>query len=101
MSYSTLSIDWEDFGQLLCMYHYDKVTEPVNAALHRNPLAWVVHRNPPRRRAIVKARGVTTPIHNETGFGQSRQPASRPNHPNGKIVIESLAIQLLDAKTGI
>ncbi len=35
MSYSTLSIDWEDFGQLLCMYHYNKVTEPVNAALER------------------------------------------------------------------
>ncbi len=35
MSYSTLSIDWEDFGQLLCMYHYNKVTEPVNNALER------------------------------------------------------------------
>lgn len=35
MSYSTLSIDWEDFGQLLCMYHYNKVTEPVNGALER------------------------------------------------------------------
>ena len=35
MSYSTLSIDWEDFGQLLCMYHFNKVTEPVNAALER------------------------------------------------------------------
>ena len=35
MSHSTLSIDWEDFGQLLCMYHYDKVTEPVNGALER------------------------------------------------------------------
>ena len=35
MSYSTLSIDWEDFGQLLGMYHFDKVTEPVNGALER------------------------------------------------------------------
>ncbi|MEO6490911.1 MAG: polysaccharide deacetylase family protein [Ferruginibacter sp.] len=35
MSYSTLSIDWEDFGQLLAMYHFDKVTEPVNGALER------------------------------------------------------------------
>ena len=35
MSYSTLSIDWEDFGQLLAMYHFDKVTEPANGALER------------------------------------------------------------------
>lgn len=35
MSYSTLSIDWEDFGQLLGMYHYDKVTEPVSGAIER------------------------------------------------------------------
>jgi polysaccharide deacetylase family protein (PEP-CTERM system associated) len=35
MSHSTLSIDWEDFGQLLGMYHYNKVTEPVNGALER------------------------------------------------------------------
>lgn len=35
MSYSTLSIDWEDFGQLLCMYHYNKVTEPVKGSLER------------------------------------------------------------------
>ena len=35
MSYCTLSIDWEDFGQLLGMYHFDKVTEPVSGALER------------------------------------------------------------------
>jgi polysaccharide deacetylase family protein (PEP-CTERM system associated) len=35
MTFSTLSIDWEDFGQLLGMYHFDKVTEPVNGALER------------------------------------------------------------------
>jgi len=35
MSHSTLSIDWEDFGQLLGMYHYNKVTEPVNGAIER------------------------------------------------------------------
>jgi len=35
MSYSTLSIDWEDFGQLLGMYHYGKITAPVNGAIER------------------------------------------------------------------
>lgn len=35
MSYSTLSIDWEDFGQLLGMYHYNQVTAPVNSAIER------------------------------------------------------------------
>lgn len=35
MSYSTLSIDWEDFGQLLGKYHFNKVTEPVNGAIER------------------------------------------------------------------
>jgi peptidoglycan/xylan/chitin deacetylase (PgdA/CDA1 family) len=35
MSYCTLSIDWEDFGQLLGMYHYNQVTAPVNSAIER------------------------------------------------------------------
>ena len=35
MSFATLSIDWEDFGQLYGMYHYGKVTEPVNGAIER------------------------------------------------------------------
>jgi polysaccharide deacetylase family protein (PEP-CTERM system associated) len=35
MSYCTLSIDWEDFGQLYGMYHYEKITEPVKGAIER------------------------------------------------------------------
>ena len=35
MSYSTLSIDWEDFGQLYGKYHFNKITEPVNGAIER------------------------------------------------------------------
>ncbi|MBS1755702.1 MAG: polysaccharide deacetylase family protein [Bacteroidetes bacterium] len=35
MTYSTLSIDWEDFGQLLGMYHFKDITEPVGGAIER------------------------------------------------------------------
>ena len=35
MSYSTLSIDWEDFGQLLGLYHFKEVTSPVGGAIER------------------------------------------------------------------
>lgn len=35
MSKTTLSIDWEDFGQLYGMYHYGKITEPVDGAIER------------------------------------------------------------------
>ena len=35
MPYSTLSIDWEDFGQLYGKYHFNKITEPVNGAIER------------------------------------------------------------------
>lgn len=35
MSQCTLSIDWEDFGQLLGMYHFNQVTEPVRGSLER------------------------------------------------------------------
>jgi len=35
MSYSTLSIDWEDFGQLFGMYHYKEITAPVGGAIER------------------------------------------------------------------
>ncbi|CAN5760453.1 DUF3473 domain-containing protein [soil metagenome] len=35
MSYNTLSIDWEDFGQLFGMYHFKDITEPVDAAIER------------------------------------------------------------------
>ncbi|MBL0145284.1 MAG: polysaccharide deacetylase family protein [Chitinophagaceae bacterium] len=35
MAFSTLSIDWEDFGQLYGKYHYKDITEPVNGAIER------------------------------------------------------------------
>ncbi|HMJ48007.1 MAG TPA: polysaccharide deacetylase family protein [Ferruginibacter sp.] len=35
MSYSTLSIDWEDFGQLYGKYHYKTITPPVTGAIER------------------------------------------------------------------
>ncbi len=35
MSYTTLSIDWEDFGQLYGKYHFGKITNPVNGAIER------------------------------------------------------------------
>ncbi len=35
MSYCTLSIDWEDFGQLYGMYHYNDITAPVHGAIER------------------------------------------------------------------
>lgn len=35
MSYSTLSIDWEDFGQLLGMYQFNEITAPVGGAIER------------------------------------------------------------------
>ncbi len=35
MSYSTLSIDWEDFGQLYGMYHHGEITQPVGGAIER------------------------------------------------------------------
>jgi polysaccharide deacetylase family protein (PEP-CTERM system associated) len=35
MSHCTLSIDWEDFGQLYGMYHYGQITEPVGGAIER------------------------------------------------------------------
>lgn len=35
MSYSTLSIDWEDFGQLFGMYHFNEITEPVKGSIER------------------------------------------------------------------
>ncbi len=35
MSFATLSIDWEDFGQLYGMYHYGDITEPVGGAIER------------------------------------------------------------------
>lgn len=35
MSFATLSIDWEDFGQLYGMYHYGKITPPVDGAIER------------------------------------------------------------------
>jgi polysaccharide deacetylase family protein (PEP-CTERM system associated) len=35
MSKATLSIDWEDFGQLFGKYHYQNITEPVNGAIER------------------------------------------------------------------
>lgn len=31
MRVSTISIDWEDFGQLYCKYHYDIITPPSSA----------------------------------------------------------------------
>ncbi len=35
MNKATLSIDWEDFGQLYGMYHFDKITEPKFGAIER------------------------------------------------------------------
>ena len=35
MATSTMSIDWEDFGQLFGKYHYGNITEPVNGAIER------------------------------------------------------------------
>lgn len=35
MATVTLSIDWEDFGQLYGMYHFGEVTEPRNGAIER------------------------------------------------------------------
>lgn len=35
MNKATLSIDWEDFGQLYGMYHYSKITEPNGSAIER------------------------------------------------------------------
>lgn len=35
MSYCTLSIDWEDFGQLLGIYHFNKETPPAGGAIDR------------------------------------------------------------------
>ncbi len=35
MSYSTLSIDWEDFSQLYGKYHFNAFTEPVNGSIER------------------------------------------------------------------
>lgn len=35
MGKATLSIDWEDFGQLYGMYHYDQITEPVKGSIER------------------------------------------------------------------
>ena len=35
MNKLTLSIDWEDFGQLYGMYHFSEITEPVNNAIDR------------------------------------------------------------------
>jgi len=35
MSYCTLSIDWEDFGQLLGIYHFHKETPPAGGAIDR------------------------------------------------------------------
>src|SRR5687767_13225914 len=35
MSNCTLSIDWEDFGQLFGKYHFNKITEPVHGAIER------------------------------------------------------------------
>ncbi|MCW5915818.1 MAG: polysaccharide deacetylase family protein [Ferruginibacter sp.] len=35
MSYCTLSIDWEDFGQLLGIYHFNKETPPAGGAIER------------------------------------------------------------------
>ena len=35
MSHSTLSIDWEDFGQLFGMYHFNEITAPVKGAIER------------------------------------------------------------------
>lgn len=32
---STISIDWEDFGQLFGKYHYGNITEPVNGTIER------------------------------------------------------------------
>lgn len=35
MAKSTMTIDWEDFGQLFGKYHYGNITEPVNGAIER------------------------------------------------------------------
>ncbi len=35
MANSTISIDWEDFGQQYGKYHFGKLTEPVNGAIER------------------------------------------------------------------
>jgi polysaccharide deacetylase family protein (PEP-CTERM system associated) len=35
MNKATLSIDWEDFGQLYGMYHFDNISEPRNGAIER------------------------------------------------------------------
>ena len=35
MNKATLSIDWEDFGQLYGMYHYGQITEPRHGAIER------------------------------------------------------------------
>lgn len=35
MNKLTLSIDWEDFGQLYGMYHYGQITEPNSGAIER------------------------------------------------------------------
>ncbi len=35
MNKATLSIDWEDFGQLYGMYHYGEITEPKHGAIER------------------------------------------------------------------
>ena len=35
MSFSTISIDWEDFGQLFGKYHFNEITEPLNGAIER------------------------------------------------------------------
>lgn len=35
MAFSTLSIDWEDFGQLFGKYHFKDIFEPVGGAIER------------------------------------------------------------------
>ncbi len=35
MAIATISIDWEDFGQLFGKYHYGSITEPVSGAIER------------------------------------------------------------------
>lgn len=35
MNKATISIDWEDFGQLYGMYHHKVITEPVGGAIER------------------------------------------------------------------
>lgn len=38
MNNNTLSIDWEDFGQLYTQYHFNIITPPINQAIERQTM---------------------------------------------------------------